>query len=88
MIALMNLLLMAINIYSFILIASILMSWLPNAKESSFGKMLSSLTDPYLDIFRKFIPPLGMIDFSPIVAIFALNLASRGLVVLFNYFYY
>ena len=88
MIALMNLLLMAINIYSFVLIASILMSWLPNAKESSFGKMLSSITDPYLDIFRKFIPPLGMIDISPIVAIFALNLASRGLVVLFNFFYY
>jgi YggT family protein len=63
------------------------MSWLPNAKESGFGRMLSSITDPYLDIFRRFIPPLGMIDFSPIVAIFALNLASRGIVVLFNYFY-
>ncbi|MDN7244262.1 YggT family protein [Planococcus shenhongbingii] len=86
MIALLNLILMAINIYSFILIASILMSWLPNAKESSIGQMLSRITDPYLDIFRRFIPPLGMIDFSPIVAIFALNLASRGIVVLFSYF--
>lgn len=86
MIALLNFILMAINIYSFILIASILMSWLPNAKESNFGRMLSSITDPYLDIFRRFIPPFGMIDFSPIVAIFALNLASRGIVVLFSYF--
>jgi YggT family protein len=86
MIALLNLILVAINIYSFVLIASILMSWLPNAKESSFGRMLSSITDPYLDIFRRFIPPFGMIDFSPIVAIFALNLASRGIIVLFSYF--
>jgi YggT family protein len=86
MIALLNFILMAINIYSFLLIASILMSWLPNARESSFGRMLSSITDPYLDIFRRFIPPIGMIDFSPIVAIFALNLASRGIVVLFSYF--
>ena len=86
MIALLNFILMAINIYSFLLIASILMSWLPNAKESSLGRMLSSITDPYLDIFRRFIPPFGMIDFSPIVAIFALNLASRGIVVLFTYF--
>lgn len=86
MIAIVNFLLTAINIYSFVLIASILMSWLPNAKESAFGQMLSKVTDPYLDIFRKIIPPFGMIDFSPIVAIFALNLASQGIVVLFNYF--
>ncbi|HSP22833.1 MAG TPA: YggT family protein, partial [Planococcus sp. (in: firmicutes)] len=66
--------------------ASILMSWLPNAKESAIGQMLTKVTDPYLDIFRKIIPPFGMIDFSPIVAIFALNLASQGIVVLFNYF--
>lgn len=84
---LLGIILTAVNIYSYLLIASILMSWLPNAKESSLGQMLSRVTDPYLDIFRKIIPPIGMIDFSPIVAIFALNLASNGLVVLFNYFY-
>lgn len=86
MIAIVNLLLTAINVYSFVLIASILMSWLPNAKESAIGQMLTKITDPYLDIFRKIIPPFGMIDFSPIVAIFSLNLASQGIVVLFNYF--
>lgn len=84
---LLGIILTVVNIYSYLLIASILMSWLPNAKESSLGQMLSKVTDPYLDIFRKIIPPIGMIDFSPIVAIFALNLASNGLVVLFNYFY-
>ena len=31
-------------------------------------------TDPYLNLFRKIIPPLGMIDISPIFAIFCLNL--------------
>ncbi|PSL24836.1 YggT family protein [Planomicrobium soli] len=81
-----GILLTAMNIYSYLLIASILMSWLPNARESSIGQMLAKVTDPYLDIFRKIIPPLGMIDFSPIIAIFALNLAKSGLVVLFSYF--
>ncbi|TWT28112.1 YggT family protein [Planomicrobium sp. CPCC 101110] len=84
---LLGILLTAIQIYSYLLIASILMSWLPNARESSIGQMLAKVTDPYLDIFRKIIPPLGMIDFSPIIAIFALNLARNGLVVLFSYFY-
>lgn len=86
MVAILSLILNAIQIYSFLLIASILMSWLPNARESRIGQMLAKVTDPYLDIFRKIIPPLGMIDFSPIVAIFALNLASNGIIVLFNYF--
>ena len=86
MIALLNLILIAVQIYTYILIASILLSWLPNAKESSFGQLLSRLTDPYLDIFRRIIPPIGMIDFSPIIAIFALNLASQGLIVVFRTF--
>ncbi|KKB42285.1 Cell division protein YlmG/Ycf19 [Bacillus thermotolerans] len=32
-----------------------------------------------MDPFRKIIPPLGMIDISPIVAFIVLNLATRGL---------
>ncbi|ANU13618.1 hypothetical protein GPDM_09175 [Planococcus donghaensis MPA1U2] len=81
-----NLILSAINIYFYILIVSVFMSWVPSIKESSFGQMISKITDPYLDIFRRFIPPIGMIDISPIVAIFTLNLASQGIIVLYNFF--
>ncbi|MBT2581865.1 YggT family protein [Planococcus sp. ISL-109] len=86
MILLVNLLLGAINIYFYILIVSVFMSWVPSIKESAFGQMISRITDPYLDIFRRFIPPIGMIDISPIVAIFTLSLASQGIVTLVNYF--
>ncbi|WP_341201758.1 YggT family protein [Planomicrobium okeanokoites] len=74
----------AVNIYFYLIIASVLMSWIPSIKESRFGQFITSLTDPYLDIFRKFIPPLGMIDISPIIAIYTLLLASRGISVLFG----
>lgn len=67
------------QIYSFMLIGYILMSWIPAAQESSIGKMLQKLCEPYLGFFRKFIPPIGMIDFSPIIAIFALNYIQKGL---------
>ena len=87
MIFLVSLLLTAINLYTFLLFASILMSWIPNLKESGFGQMISRVTDPYLDIFRKFIPPFGMIDFSPIIAILALRFAADGIRVLVSYFY-
>lgn len=71
----------AFRIYSFMLIAYILMSWVPAAQNSAIGRMLERVCEPYLGIFRKFIPPLGMIDISPIVAIFMLNFIERGLVI-------
>lgn len=74
------------SIYSIALIIYILMSWIPSAYESKFGQILGKICDPYLDLFRRFIPPLGMIDISPIVAFFVLNLARQGVVSLFNGF--
>ena len=41
---------------------------------------LRDVCEPYLGIFRRFIPPLGPIDFSPIVAILVLQLVG-GLIV-------
>ena len=37
---------------------------------------LAPITDPYLNIFRSIIPPLGGLDLSPIIAIFALQILS------------
>jgi YggT family protein len=36
-------------------------------------RFLIKLTDPVLEPFRKLIPPLGMIDISPIVVLILLN---------------
>ncbi|NQD68253.1 YggT family protein [Bacillus haikouensis] len=68
-----------IQLYSWALIIYILMSWFPNARESSIGQFLSKICEPYLEPFRRFVPPLGMIDISPIVAFIVLNLAQMGL---------
>ncbi|HET7577840.1 MAG TPA: YggT family protein [Bacillales bacterium] len=80
--------LLAITIYSWVLIVYILMSWFPNARETSFGRFLASLAEPYLDPFRRIIPPLGMIDISPIAALIVLRwLVPRGVHFLFSFFY-
>jgi YggT family protein len=73
-----------IEIYSYALIVYILMSWFPNARETRFGQILANICEPYLEPFRRIIPPIGMIDVSPIVAILVLNFATRGLYALFN----
>ena len=67
------------TIYQFMIFAYILMSWIPALQQSTFGEMLGKLVEPYLSIFRKFIPPIGMIDISPIVALFALRYIAKGL---------
>jgi len=75
-----------ITFYSYALIIYIFMSWIPNARETSIGVFLARICEPYLEQFRKIIPPIGMIDISPIVAIFVLNLAGNGVRQLFLWF--
>jgi YggT family protein len=38
---------------------------------------LRDVCEPYLSIFRRFIPPLGALDLSPIIAIFLLQIVGR-----------
>lgn len=71
------------QIYSYALIVYILMSWFPNARDTSIGRFLGSICEPYLEVFRRFIPPIGMMDFSPIVAFLVLNFARTGLIQLY-----
>ncbi|WP_274363383.1 YggT family protein [Paenibacillus thermotolerans] len=67
------------TIYNYMIIAYILLSWVPNARESFIGNLLGKLVEPYLTPFRRFIPPIGgMIDVSPIVALFALHFVRLG----------
>lgn len=73
-----NVIMNVIDIYSILLIIYILMSWVPSTRETTFGRFLGKITEPYLGFFRKFIPPIGMIDISPIVAIFVLNYLIRA----------
>lgn len=63
-----------IYFYSILIVLRIFMSWLPNINwESQPVKFVRIITDAYLDIFRRFIPPLGGLDFSPIVALLVLS---------------
>ena len=62
--------------YGILIIAYVLMSWFPMNGGIIYDvyRVLGSLVEPYLGLFRRFIPPMGGMDFSPIVAIIVLNL--------------
>ncbi|MDJ0903045.1 MAG: YggT family protein [Xenococcus sp. MO_188.B8] len=69
-----------LEIYGYLLIARILLSWFQTAEwANNIISFLSPITDPYLNIFRSIIPPLGGIDFSPILAFIALSFIQSSL---------
>jgi YggT family protein len=45
---------------------------------------LRDVCEPYLRLFRRFIPPLGMFDLSPMIAIFVLVIVDRLVVSAIN----
>jgi YggT family protein len=68
------------GVYVLLIFAYILTSWvrLPYSPTlNRIQRFLYDVCEPYLRIFRRILPPLGPLDLSPIVAVFALILGAR-----------
>jgi YggT family protein len=65
-----------INIFIFAVFARALLSWLNPGTFNAASSILYSLTEPLLNVCRRFIPDLGGIDLSPLVALLLLQLAK------------
>ncbi len=64
-----------IQLYSFVLLARIILSWIPNVDRSNqIIQFLYQVTEPVLEPVRRVIPRLGMIDISPIVVFIGLRM--------------
>lgn len=66
-----------LNYYNFAMIARLLLTWFPNPPQVIVGP-LATLCDPYLNLFRGIIPPLGMLDLSPIISLTLLNFLTSS----------
>jgi YggT family protein len=65
-----------INVFIFAVFARALLSWINPGAFNAAASILAILTEPLLDICRKFIPDLGGIDLSPLAALLLLQLAK------------
>ncbi len=65
-----------INVFVFAVFARVLLSWMNPGTFNAVASILVTLTEPLLDICRKFIPDLGGIDLSPLAALLLLQLAK------------
>lgn len=71
------------DVYTMILFVYVLMSWIPQKSGiiADIDTVLGKVCDPLLDLFRRFIPPIGgMVDISPIFALLVLQFAVRLIV--------
>jgi YggT family protein len=82
-----NFIIQLVDVYTMCIFVYVLMSWLPNTSSGLVGdiyRILGSICDPYLNLFKKLIPPLGgMVDVTPIIALLVLQFAVRLLVMIF-----
>ncbi|HCT8942000.1 TPA: YggT family protein [Staphylococcus aureus] len=77
--------LFVVEIYYFGMIIYFFTSWVPSIRETKVGYFLAKIYEPFLQPFRKVIPPIGIIDISSIAAIFVLVLFQKGSLQIFNW---
>ena len=66
------------NAYSIIIVIYCILTWFPISRQgimADIKSFFSKITEPYLGLFRKLIPPIGgAVDVTPIIALFVLQL--------------
>lgn len=69
------------QIFIFLIFARVIMSWVrPNPYHPTWGpiiRVIFQLTDPIMEPVRRLLPPMGGLDFSPIIVLFGLDLLRR-----------
>ncbi|WP_181703514.1 YggT family protein [Chthonobacter albigriseus] len=85
MLAVLNVILIALNLYTYVIIAAAIFSWLyafnvvnpRNQVVAMIGNTLYQLTEPLLRPIRNVMPNLGGLDLSPIVLLLGIILIEQ-----------
>ena len=71
----------AIDFYSFLILVSVLGSWIDPFNRSKVFQTVRKFTEPYLKLFRIIIPIGNMnLDISPVIGLFILNYILKGII--------
>ena len=75
-----------LDFYQILIIVWCILSWFPMPREGVIADLIGAvdaLVSPYINLFRRFIPPFGGLDFSPMLAILVLGVIERAILVYF-----
>jgi len=71
-------LLLAIELYTYVVLASVILSWVHLEPSNPFVRFVNALTEPVLKPIREVLPGKSLgIDFSPLVLLLALSIIRR-----------
>jgi YggT family protein len=75
---------LALWVYYIILLARIILSWVtmawsPPPSMAPVMRVIYDLTEPLLGLFRRYIPPIGGLDLSPLFIFIILSIVQRGI---------
>lgn len=68
---------MFFNIVFLLILARIILSFLPQYQSNSIAQLVYGITEPILSPFQRLIPPIGMLDISPMVAIIVMGIIQQ-----------
>ena len=73
----------AVFLYTVLIAVRIIASWFPKVAYHPIIRFFGKFTDPYLNIFRRLIPPIGgRLDLSPMLAFLGLTVLEKILLAL------
>ena len=79
--SLVNVIINIIDFYSFLILISVLGSWIDPFNKSKIFQTVRKFTEPYLKLFRIIIPIGNMnLDISPVIGLFILNYILKGII--------
>ncbi|MDF1795507.1 MAG: YggT family protein [Coxiellaceae bacterium] len=65
-----------LDVYFYLIIIGAILSWITSMHHHPITHVVASITDPFLGVFRRFIPAMGGMDFTPLVAIVVIKLVQ------------
>jgi YggT family protein len=73
--------------YTILIAVRLISSWFPAFQGQPWLRLLAKCTDPFLNVFRRIIPPIGgRLDLSPMLAFLGLKLMENCVFTLVNFF--
>jgi len=73
--AVLELTILSLNLFFFAILIKIILSWIAPHTYNPITALISTLAEPILSPFRRYIPPIGGLDVSPIFAVILLQAA-------------
>lgn len=80
MVVLINVVTFLFDLWSFALLARVFLSWFNVSPYHPAVQVLHKVTDPILVPLRRVVPPIGMVDITPVVAFILVQLVERMVV--------